>query len=233
VLTGFGVLCLVAVLARLPESNPSERRSTAGFRGMVAGYAGILGHKTAVGCILTGGFAFAGMFAYISGTPFVYIQIFGVPPEAYGYLFALNVVSIMGCAVLNAKLVMRIGTVRLMDVGVGLGMAASLALLAAALSGAGGLVGIVVPLFFYVGSLGLIGANAIARASEWFPRQAGATAALFGAVQFGLGAIAGFAVGQWYDDTPVPMAVVIAVCGAMTLGSHVWLVRRDQPASSG
>lgn len=220
-LTGFGCLCLLAVLARLPESNPPERRNPAGIIGMARGYATILRDRTARGCILTGGFAFAGMFAYISGTPFVYIEYFGVPPEAYGFLFGLNIIGMMSGAALNARLVVRKGARRMMTWGVIQMAAAGLVLLAIGGNGVLGLPGIVVPLFLYLCVLNPVGANAIARTTERFPRQAGAAAALFGAIQFGLGAVAGTLVGQLHDGTPLAMCAVIAACGGAALLFHL------------
>lgn len=221
-LTGFGVLCLLAVLIRLPESNPPERRMRAGFRALIGGFGDILGNRMALGCILSGGFAFAGMFAYISGTPFVYIQYFGVPAEYYGFLFGLNIFGMMLWAALNARLVARRGAVGMMRVGVVQLFLGGGLLLIAGITGGFGLLGIVVPLFIYMSALNPVAANALARASEPFPRQAGSTAALFGSVQFLLGAVAGTAVGQFHDGTPLPMAMVIAACGLFALLAYFW-----------
>ena len=98
---------------------------------------------------LSGDFAFAGMFACISGTPFVYIQYFGVPAEHYGFLFGLNTVDMMAWAALNARLVVGRGARGMMRIGViqlAIG-GGSLAVLGA--TGALGLIGIVVPLFIH------------------------------------------------------------------------------------
>lgn len=215
VLTGFGLICFVAVLFWLEETNPPERRSTRGLLHTFVGYGEILTNRTAVGCILAGGTAFAGMFAYISGTPFVYIELFGIAPANYGYLFGLNVIGMMVGAYLNGKLVLRFGAVRLMAIGTAVLVTAGAALLTTAWTGAGGLVGIVLPLFFYMVPLSFIGANAMARATADFPHKAGGVAAVFGAAQFGFGALAGVAVGLLHDGTAVPMAAVIAVCGLL------------------
>lgn len=227
VLAGFGLICLLTVLFWLDETNPPDRRSRRGLLQTFAGYAEVLTHRKAVGCILAGGSAFAGMFAYISGTPFVYIELFGVAPTHYGYLFGLNVVGLMAGAYLNGRLVLRFGARRLMAVGTGMLVLAGIALLAAAWTGAGGLVGIVLPLFFYVAPLSFIGANAIARATADFPDRAGGVAAVFGAAQFGFGAIAGAAVGQLHDGSAVPMALVIAVCGLLCVLADRLLAARD------
>jgi len=221
----FGLACLAAVVLGVPETHPPERRHRLSLGGMLAAYFRVLGHRRSLGCLLSAGMAFAGMFAYISGTPFVYIEIFGVRPELYGFLFGLNILGIISGAFLNSRLVLRFGRNRMLSVGVAIIALAGLALLAAALSGAAGLIGIVVPLFFYVGSLNLIAANAMARVLDDFSHLAGTAAALFGLCQFGLGAIAGALVGQLHDGTPVPMAAVIASTGILALLARHLLAR--------
>jgi MFS transporter, DHA1 family, multidrug resistance protein len=216
-LTAFGVTCLLAVLFRLPESNPPEQRAVAGISDVLKGFSEILTNRTSLGCILTNGFAFAGMFAYISGTPFVYIRYFGVSPEYYGFLFGLNVVGLMGGAAINARLVVRIGLTRMKSYGVLQLLVGGMLLVIAGATGAFGLAGIVGSLFIYISALNPIGANAMAQATEPFPQRAGATAALFGTTQFLLGALAGTAVGQFHDGTPFPMAATIGVCGLCSM----------------
>ena len=123
--------------------------------------------------------AFAGMFAYISGTPFVYIQMFGVAPEHYGCWFGLNVLGLMLGAYLNSKLVTRVGVQRMLVTGTKIAVLAGLFLLVIrGRAAGGGFYGLVVPLFVYVGSLSLIAANAATRALGYFPQRAGTTAAL-------------------------------------------------------
>ncbi|MEM7251691.1 MAG: Bcr/CflA family multidrug efflux MFS transporter [Pseudomonadota bacterium] len=225
-LSGFGVGCWLLVAFGLPETNPSERRKDVSVLSAFAGYQKVLRHPTAIGCILSGGFGFAGMFAYISGTPFVYIELFGVSPQHYGYLFGLNIVGLAIGASLNARLVLRHGAPRMMILGALVNAIAGLVLFINAATGYGGLVGLLVPLFFFIGALNLIAANAIAIASTHFATSAGAVAALFGAAQFGLGALAGGVVGQLHNDTAVPMATVIGVCGMGALVASVWVNRQ-------
>lgn len=219
-LAALGLVCCLAVARHLPESHPPARRRRSSRVHLLGEYGAILGHSQALGAILAGGMAFAGMFAHISGTPFVYMQVFGVAPEHYGYWFGLNVVGLMLGAYLNGKLVMRLGVQPMLVIGTHIAALAGLSLLALAWTGLGGFLGIVVPLFVYVGSLGLITANAVARALEYFPQRTGTTAALFGATQFGFGALAGTIVGQLYDGSAVPMAAVVAATGVLSCSAR-------------
>ena len=221
-----GLACLVAVARDLPESHAPAQRRRGALVQVMREYGVVLRHRQALGAILAGGMAFAGMFAYISGTRFVYMQLFGVAPELYGYWFGLNVVGLMLGASLNGKLVTRIGTQAMLSIGTSIAALAGLSLLAAAWTGFGGFLGIVVPLFVYVGSLNLISANAAAHALESFPNTAGTTSAVFGAVQFGLGALAGALVGQLHDGSTVPMAAVVAAAGVLSWSTRYLSTRQ-------
>jgi DHA1 family bicyclomycin/chloramphenicol resistance-like MFS transporter len=225
-LSMLGLVCLAAVVRYLPESHAPSQRHRGALAQVMREYGAIFSHHQALGAILAGGMAFAGMFAYISGTPFVYMQLFEVAPEHYGYWFGLNVVGLMLGASLNGKLVIRVGTQSMLGIGTGIAALAGLWLLIMAWTGFGGFLGIVVPLFVYVGSLNLISANAAAHALGYFPKTAGTTSALFGAVQFGLGALAGALVGQLHDGSAVPMAAVVAVAGVLSWSTRYLSTRQ-------
>ncbi len=89
VLALFGTACLLAVKFRLPETIP-KGLARVPLSSALANYAGLLADRRYLGYALSGGFGQAGMFAYISGSPFVFIDLYGVPAHAYGWLFGLN-----------------------------------------------------------------------------------------------------------------------------------------------
>jgi DHA1 family bicyclomycin/chloramphenicol resistance-like MFS transporter len=220
-LAAFGVLILLAARLVLPETWRRGGASPGLGRTLLLP----LTDRETLGFMLAGGFAFAGMFAYIAATPFVYIELFGVSPQRYGLLFGLNVVGIMSGSFASARLVGRLGVRRLLGLGTGVIALAGLALLIITGQATPGLIPIVVALFFYVGMMGLIGANAVAGALERFPAIAGSVSALLGATQFGFGALAGVAIGLLHDGTAAPMGLVIGGCGLAALAARLLLVR--------
>jgi MFS transporter, DHA1 family, multidrug resistance protein len=224
-LTGFGTLCLLAGGLGLDETLPPHRRARLGLARVLGRYVELLTHREYLGYALSSGAAYAGMFAYFAGSPFVFIELYGVRPERYGLLFGLNVLGLMAGAALNSRLVLRLGADRLLRVGVTIAAVAGVALLAAAATGRGGLAGLVVPLFCFIASLSLIGANAMAGALASFPHMAGTASALAGTFQFGLGALSGAAVGVLHDGSPLPMGLVIGLTGLGSLLAHRLLVR--------
>ena len=225
VLALFGIACLLAVKFKLPETIPSDRPRIA-LSNAMGNYISLLADRRYLGYALSGGFGQAGMFAYISGSPFVFIDLYGVPAHAYGWLFGLNAMGIVGFTQVNRRLLLKYDSDRILNFGNLAGFLMCVVLLAAALSNAAGLIGILVPLFFVVAFRGLTFPNASAGAMAPFPEKAGSASALLGSVQFAIAAIASAAVGLFHNGTAVPMAAVISTCGLLAFVSYRWLVRK-------
>ena len=222
VLALFGVACLVAVKVGLPETIPHDQPRIALSKAM-GNYAALLADRCYLGYALSGGFGQAGMFAYISGSPFVIIDLYGVPAHYYGWLFGLNATGIVAFTQLNRRVLLRYDADRVLDFGNLAGFVMCVLLLIMAWSNAAGLVGILVPLFFVVSLRGLTFPNASAGAMAPFPEKAGSASALLGSVQFAIAAVASAAVGVFHNGTAVPMAAVVGTCGFLAFISYRWL----------
>ncbi|WP_323118427.1 Bcr/CflA family multidrug efflux MFS transporter [Burkholderia alba] len=234
VLTLFGAVCAVTAFLRVPETWPRERRASSAVLRSFAAYGRILSDPVAWGHMLCGGMAFAAMFSYITATPFVYIDYFHVSPQHYGLLFGLNVVGIMIGNFMNTRLVGRLGALRIIAGASLVSGIASLAVALVAITGWGGLWSIVVCLFFVVGVVGILSANCTTDLMLRYPHNAGAAAAVFGAMQLALGAVASVAIGAMADGTPFGMGVTIGAIGVLCLVGrmlvlrwHGWPVGRD------
>lgn len=228
-LAGFGLLCCTMVLFGLPETLPPERRARAGIGRALAIYRELLADRRFVGYALAGGFVSAGMFAYISGSPFVVIELYGVAPERYGWIFGTNALGLIAASQLNRWLLGRYRSDAILGVAVCAVAAAGLALAAVAATGLGGLIGLLIPLFVCIAGQGLVGPNATAAAMAAHGRIAGSASALLGTLQFVIGAIASALVGALYNGSAMPMAAVIAGCGAAALASFFSLAVRPWP----
>jgi DHA1 family bicyclomycin/chloramphenicol resistance-like MFS transporter len=216
-LGGFGLLCVLMVAFALPETLPAERRVRAGLWQALEVYWRLLLDRRFVGYALTGGFVTAGMFAYISGSPFVFIELYGVAPQRYGWIFGANAFGLVIASQINRWLLARYRGETILAVTLAVTAAAGLLLALVAATGFGGLVGLLAPLFVFVSSVGLVGPNTAAAAMAPYGRVAGSASALMGVLQFVVGAGAGALVGTLYDGTAVPMAGVIAACGMAAL----------------
>lgn len=108
VLTGFSALAALAVALGLPESLPANVPRQP-LSGALRQYGRLLKDREFLGHALTGGIAMAGMFAYIAGSPFVFIKLYGVPAEHYGWLFGSNAAGFILVAQINARLLAKRG----------------------------------------------------------------------------------------------------------------------------
>ncbi|MBH67620.1 MAG: Bcr/CflA family drug resistance efflux transporter [Rhodospirillaceae bacterium] len=224
-LSGFGVVCLIALYLKVPETLRVEKRNRLSFRAIFHGYWMIARNRRSVGCILTGAFAFSCMFTYFAASPFIFIELFGIPDEYYGLLFGVNVLGIIGANIVNARNVVKQGPILMLRIGISILSFGSIALFLSIFFTQGGILGILIPLFFIVGSLGFVGANAIALALDPFPDLAGTTASLFGFVQMMLGAVAGVVVGFMHDGTVLPMGIIVLVFSLFSASSLIYFVR--------
>jgi len=219
-LAGFGLACLTAVVLVLGESLPSERRTAGGLSDALRVYARLLSDRAFMRFNLSGALAIAGMFAYIFGSPFVFMQIHGVRPDRYGWLFGLNALGLIGASQLNRLALGRVAGAGILSRALYVTAAAGVALLIAAWTGAGGLPALLLPLFVYIASLGFVLPNVTAAALAPQGRNAGSASAMLGTVQFGAGAVVGMLLGALGDGTAVPMAALVAACGLSSLAVY-------------
>lgn len=220
----FGGVCLLAA-RRLPETQREAAPHPLELGRVLRDYRTLLGRRRYLAYVLSGAFSAAGMFAYIAGSPFVFIELHGVPPEHYGWLFGSNALGLILAAQVNGRLLhRRLGADRVLRIAGRVQAVAGLTLLATAASGAGGLAGIMLPLFVYITCGGFVMPNATALAMAPFSTNAGTASALLGSVQFALAAVAALAVGALHAASAIPMAAVVAACGLLGVAAHARLV---------
>ncbi len=203
----------LAALFTLPETLPPERRNREPLGRAWANYLLLLRTRRVIGFAGVGGFFYGGIYAYLSGTPFAYINYYHLPAQWYGVVFGAGILGIMVCNLVNVRLVVRQGAGRLIKVGAAGAAVAGVVVAIDARTGFVGLPGLVAPLFVYVGLAGLIIANSIAGALESYPDRAGAVSALVGAIHYGAGVVTAGLVGAFADGTPWSMGWIIATCG--------------------
>ena len=219
-LAGFGLLCFLLVTFILPESLPAERRMRDGLGAVLRSYGEILLNRNYMGFAVAGGLASSAMFAYISGSSFVFIELNGVPPERFGLLFGTNAIGLIAAAQFNRWLLGRYQGIQILNAALTFTALSGLLLVVITATGFGGFPAMLVVLFCCIASTGLVGPNATAAAMAPYPQRAGSAAALLGAIQFVLGAGAGSLVGLLHNGTALPMAGVIALCA---VGSYLVL----------
>ena len=216
-LAGFGALNLISIAATLGESLPPERRQRHGLLTVFRVYGALLRDPYFMRFALAGGLAIAGMFAYIAGSPYAFMEVYGVSPSHYGWIFGTNAAGLIFASQVNGWLVMRVDRARLLRAALTVSATAGLALAAAALIGRGGLVALLVPLFFFIACGGFVLPLSAALAMVPYGRNAGSASALIGVLQFTLGAASATLISGFHDASARPMAFMIAFCGCSAL----------------
>ncbi len=184
-----GVAMALVVWRLMPETLPVARRQSGRLGSVFSGYRALVADRQFMALAVLPGLGMAVLMSYVVGSPFVFQEGYGLSHAQFSLLFALNGLGLVLSAQVNAALVRRIAPIRLLRAALALQGVFAVALLAVALTEAGGLVGLLAVLWFVLAFQGLIPANASAIALSRHGERAGSAAAVIGAVQSG---VAGF-----------------------------------------
>ncbi|GAA0904934.1 multidrug effflux MFS transporter [Streptomyces thermoalcalitolerans] len=232
VLTAVGVLLGTLVWTRLPETLPPAERHGGGVGETLGSIRRLLADRAFTGCLLTGGFAFAALFAYVTASPFVVQEVFGASPQTFSLLFGLNAVGLVVAGQINGRvLVGRVRLDRVLAVGLALVILAAVALLlmTTGVFGDTGLTPVAAALFVLMSAMGITLPNTQALALMRTRRHAGAASALLGTSTFLIGAAASPLVGIGGGRTAVPMAVVQLAVALVAAACFLGLCRPWRP----
>ena len=219
-------MATLAALFTIPETLPATRRTSQSPLRAIARYGQLLTQRRILGYVGAGGFYYAGMYAYIAGSPFAFITYHHVPEHYYGFVFGAGILGIMATNMINMRIVSRLGIDTTLRGGALAAALATITLAVTSYTDFGGVWGLFIPLIFFVSCTGFVVANSIAGALSDFPDEAGAVSALVGALQYGSGIAGSGLVGLLADGTPWPMGLVIVMTGIGCLLSTL-LLRRD------
>ena len=206
---------VLAVLFRLPETLPPERRDRRGLRHTLRTLRRLTREREFMGYAVASSLVFATVFAYVSGSSFVLQDVYGASPTLYSIIFGVNGIGLIIASQINGRIVGRVEPITLLR-GALLAIAtASLVLLAIVVIGGLGAWAVMIPLFVVVSSFAFALPNATALALADHPEVAGSASALLGVIQFVSGAAIAPLVGVAGTDTAVPMGVVMSVLGIL------------------
>lgn len=216
-----GAVCLAIALtavqsgARNPDSHLLQR---------IAAYRVILRDRHALGYMGCTALGFVGVVPLISNSSFVFVNYFGLEPQAYGLCLSLIMLGGSFGAFINSRSVAQVGITKLIGVGTAsMAIGGTLALIAT-LAGAG-VLGILLPSVLYMFGVGFVFANSMARTMSRFPDSMGAASAVFGVNQFLIGGLVAAGLSLLSEPSPLPLALTVAgagvACAALWWG---WLV---------
>lgn len=205
----FALMSLFFITVLLPETNGPDKRADIPLADYFRAYGTVLRNPSTWGYLLSGGFSTATMFAYIAGSPVVYIEVFGVDPKYFGLLFGLNVVGLFICNWLNSIYVMRYGYHALLFMGAIMTTVGASVLLTTSYLQINSILTVAIALFLTIAPISFVSSNCNVGVLNLFPQNAGAVNAVFGLAQFGLGAAATVLIGLLFTGTELAMAQVI------------------------
>lgn len=213
VLAAYGVLVLSVGLALLPETRTLEARAKSRTESALGSYLAVIRNRPLMRLALICAFGSSAFFTYLANASRLFIEDFGIPPEQFGWYFAVNVIGLTVASQINRTLLMRHSPEWMLQRAcVAIVIAAALFVLTSAVFRDNHWP-IIVALFFVVGTFPLIISNAMALAQSKDRPRAGAVAAVLGAGNSIVGATAAIVSGALNNGTPLPMALTI-LCGA-------------------
>lgn len=227
-LSVYAILVMLLLLWRLPETNSrakrDEKKREKGHTQLWQAYKRVLTHRQAMGYITAISFAFCGMFVFITSSAYTYLEYFSVSVQQFPFLFGANVVVMMLMNRINVWALNYHSSRTILSTGLLIQLACGTALIIASYNQPN-LYLIVALNMLFVGSLGLIAANATAGTLNFFPDISGTATAVIGVTEFTLGALIGILWSYLHDlqfiatqqHTLSPMAWVMAACALIGL----------------
>lgn len=216
-----GTLCLIGMHFRLRESLPDNVRRPLQVPTIVSGYTRLLKDRTFVGASVVCGFSAAGAFAYIASAPFLFINLYHVPTEQFGWLFGTIAAGMIAGSQINGWMPHRIPLWLVLRVANLAQFGASALLVVFVLTGLGGLPTVYAMIFVYIAAQGFVFPNGSAIAMTRHADIAGSASALLGTNQFLLAAVATIFLGL-LDDPARPLAWVMAACAVASNLLNFW-----------
>lgn len=209
VLAALGVVLGVVIWRFLPETHPPERRSTSGIGGALRGYGVVLRDRQFVALAFMPGLAMGALISYVAASPFVLQVGFGLGEHVFALIFALNGIGLVLGAQVNASLVKRVAPIRIVRVALPITLVLAGILWVVVVTEAGGLLGLLIPLWLLLAVLGLVPPNTSAMALSRHGARAGTAAALIGSLQAGIAGLVSPLVGVLGGDARAMAAVIL------------------------
>lgn len=214
--TVFLILGIISVIITfltiffLPESYPADRNFSLKPGPIIRNFISVFRVRQFLVATLVEAFAFAGLFAYVTGSPILFMNIFGVDKRAYGWIFAFLSVAFIVLSQFNSRLLRRYSSLQIIRVALTGQVIVGVIFLAGTIAGWYGLGMTITLLFLFLTFLGFTYPNAAALALAPFEKNAGTASSLLGTLQMGIGALGSIAVSAFNNGTAIPMVAVIA-----------------------
>lgn len=210
ILAVIGILILLASVFFLPESYQPDTSISLKPKPILLGFWSVLREPQFYTYAVAGAMAFAGLFAYVSGSPLVFMDVYRVNGKVYGWIFAFLSIGFIGSSQFNSLLLKKYKSEQIVFSALAGQSFVGLIFLVGTMNAWFGLYGIIAMLFLFLACLGIANPNASALSLAPFSKNAGSASALLGALQLGMGALASVGVSLFNTHSALPMAAIIA-----------------------
>lgn len=214
----FWLLCVIGAITFLalfwlPETLPQNRRTKTSLKKAFRNYFKLLKNPVYMRYTLCVTFYYISAYAFITGSPDVYISYFHVDPQYYGWLFAINIIGVMGMSFVNRVIVKHYSFKALLRLSTGLAVIAMIIMAVAVKSASDSvaLIMIIIMAFVFFSMNGVVAATSTAAALDEVPEIAGSASALIGSLQYGSGIISSLLLAQFSIGTPWTMTWIMLV----------------------
>ncbi|MDP4283683.1 MAG: Bcr/CflA family multidrug efflux MFS transporter [Bacteroidota bacterium] len=212
ILIAINLITIAGVYFLLPESKKPDPDFSLKAGSIIKNFAGIMKHPQFYTYTLTGAVAYAGLYAYISGSPYVFMEIFRVNEKQYGWIFSVIAMGVIGSSQVNNFALRKYSSEQIIKIATCWQSLIGIVLVVISLLGWSELYSTIFLIFLFLCGQGFIFPNASALSLAPFPHTAGSASALMGAVQMGIGAGVSALVSILHNGTQVPMTIVMACC---------------------
>ncbi|WP_069186695.1 Bcr/CflA family multidrug efflux MFS transporter [Candidatus Terasakiella magnetica] len=226
VISIFAAILVVLVALLIRETNEHQNPEALKPARIIGNYLELLKHRGFLGYVLLNSFVFSGLFAFISGSSFVFIDVFGLEPNIYGICFGVVVCGYITGTLIAGKLSRKLGGPKMLRYGSLLSLFGGALLVGVAYGGGDSAVSVVSPMVIFMMSVGIVMPNSMAGAIGPFPKMAGSASALMGFLQMSCAALVGGSVGLLHNGTHLPMVSAIALMGLMTFVTYLIFIRK-------
>ncbi|OOF57969.1 Bcr/CflA family multidrug efflux MFS transporter [Rodentibacter genomosp. 2] len=226
VISLMGVLSTLLVFFIIPETHKKENRIPLRLNIIARNFMSLWKQKEVLGYMFAASFGFGGLFAFVTAGSIVYIGIYGIPVDQFGYFFMLNIAIMTFASFLNGRFVTKVGAETMLRTGLTVQFLSGMWLILTALFDFG-FWSMALGVAFFVGQNPLISSNAMASILEKFPTMSGTANSLVGSVRFATGAIMGSLVATMKMDTAAPMLFTMGACVVIAVLAYYFLTYRN------
>lgn len=221
-----GVVIVITVAFNLKETLPTERRIPGSIGASLATMGSLLRDRSFIGYVLIVGFIHGGSFAYVSGTPFVYQGIYGVSPQVFSILFGINGIAIITGSFLIGRFAEKIPVKKMLQIAVMVALAATSVLLLMTII-EGPLASIVISIFIYMITIGMIITSTFTLGMSQQGHRAGSASAVLGMLPLFIGAICSPLAGL-IESSAIPMGAIMFTTTLIGFIVFFTLVKKDE-----